>query len=169
MKGNFWKAAILSGVIAAVVMLMLELILNPLFLGAPVWGPPRMMATIVMGEGVLPPPASFDLGVILVAMLVHFVLSIIYSIIIGAVVRTQNKTSALITGAVFGLVLYLINFYLFTGIFPWFAEARNFVQIAIHIIFGITAAWAFKATWKGELKDPEVPKTKPKTGTTFNI
>jgi hypothetical protein len=25
------------------------------------WGPPRMIAAIVMGEGVLPPPATFDL------------------------------------------------------------------------------------------------------------
>lgn len=144
MNNAFWKSAITAGIIAAAVMLILELIMNPLFLDAPIWGPPRMMAAIVLGEGVLPPPATFDLGVILAAMVVHFSLSIIFAVILALIIRGLSAAVASIVGAAFGLVLYLVNFFLFTAIFPWFADARNWVQVVIHILFGLVAAWIFK-------------------------
>jgi hypothetical protein len=46
MKANFWKTAIWGGIIAGVVMMMLEMILNPLLLGNSGWAPPRMIAAI---------------------------------------------------------------------------------------------------------------------------
>jgi hypothetical protein len=72
-----WKAATWSGIIAGFVFLALEMVMVPVFAGGSPWGPPRMMAAIVLGEGVLPPPATFDLGVIMAAMGLHFVLSIV--------------------------------------------------------------------------------------------
>ena len=48
MKGNFWKAVIWSGIIGGVVMLMLELIMNPLFLDNSMWGPSRMIGAILL-------------------------------------------------------------------------------------------------------------------------
>lgn len=144
MENNFWKAVIWSGITAGVVMLILEMIMNPLFLGASIWGPPRMMAAILLGNEVLPPPATFDLGILLAAMIVHLVLSILYTIVIGIMVRKVAFIMALVIGAVIGLALYYINFYGFTSFFPWFSDARNWVQIFIHISFGIAAAWPFK-------------------------
>ena len=47
-------------------------------------------------------------------------------------------------GAVFGLLLYVVNFYGFTAIFPWFAMAQNWVSIFSHIMFGVIAGWAYK-------------------------
>ncbi len=119
-----WKAAILAGIIAGAVFMMLEMIMVPLFLGGSPWGPPRMIAAIIMGKEVLPPPATFALGVFIVAMIVHFILSIIYAIILAAIVRRNSKTAAVAIGAVLGLALYFINFYGFQAIlFPWFAMA----------------------------------------------
>lgn len=148
MKTNFYKAAIWSGIIAAVVMLILELILNPLFLGAPVWGPPRMMGAILLGKDVLPPPASFDIGVIMAAMFLHILLSIIYALAIGLLIRKVSVGMGILFGAIIGLLIYFINFYGFTSIFPWFANARNWVQIVIHVLFGVAVAWPFKAMYK---------------------
>lgn len=145
MDNKFWKSAVWAGVIAAVVMLMLELIMNPLFLGSPIWGPPRMMAAILLGKGVLPPPASFSVEMLLGAMAVHGALSIIFAIILSFIIKKLSLTVAVLIGAIFGLALYFINFYGFTSIFPWFANARNWVQIVIHILFGIVSAWAFKS------------------------
>lgn len=140
------KEGVYSGLIAGLIFLMLEMIMVPLFLGGSPWGPPRMIAAMVMGQGVLPPPASFDLGIVLVAMIVHFALSAIYGIILVAFIRNVTKGSALLIGAIFGLALYLINFYLFTEwLFPWFENARNWVSIVSHIVFGAAAGVIYKA------------------------
>jgi uncharacterized membrane protein YagU involved in acid resistance len=106
-----WKAAIWSGLIAGLVFLALELILVPLLQGGSPWGPPRMIAAIGMGKEVLPPPATFDLGIILVAMLIHFALVIVYGLILALIIHRLTMGMAIVAGAIFGLALYAINFY----------------------------------------------------------
>ncbi len=140
-----WKAAIWAGVISGAVFMMLEMIMVPLFLDGSPWGPPRMIAAIVMGQGVLPPPATFDAGILMVAMVVHFALSILYGIILAFLISRMDLGVALAIGAALGLALYLINFYGMTAVFPWFAMARNWVSIFAHAVFGVAAAWAYKA------------------------
>lgn len=138
------KAGVLAGVIGGLVFLILELMMVPLFLGDPMWAPPRMIAAIAMGEGVLPPPGTFDFTIVMVAMVVHFALSIIYGLTVGLVIHGIQRGMALLIGAGFGLALYLVNFYVFTAVFPWFATARNWVSIFAHIVFGLVTAWAYK-------------------------
>ena len=150
MKKKFWKASIWSGIIAGFVMLFLEMIMNPVFLGNSMWGPSRMMGAILLGNEVVPPPGTFDLGVLIAALVVHFPLSVVFAIIIGVLVRKVNITIALLIGAAGGIIIYFINFYGFTALFPWFANARNWVQIVIHILFGITVVWPFKSIFKEE-------------------
>ncbi len=141
-----WKAAIMAGLIAGAVFMMLEMIMVPLFMpdGSP-WGPPRMIAAIGMGKEVLPPPATFALMPVMVAMIIHFPLSIIFAVILAFMISRFGLGIAVLIGAVFGLALYFVNFYGFTAIFPWFAMARGWVSIFAHIVFGAAAAWAYKA------------------------
>jgi uncharacterized membrane protein YagU involved in acid resistance len=140
-----WKAAIWAGLIAGTVFMMLEMVMVWLFLGQSPWGPPRMIAAMVLGRDVLPPPATFDFGILMTAMMVHFALSILYAIILALLIARWNTATAVLAGAVFGLLLYLINFYGFTAVFPWFAMARNWVSIFSHILFGAVIGWAYKA------------------------
>ncbi|MEQ9619856.1 MAG: hypothetical protein RIG61_11885 [Deltaproteobacteria bacterium] len=139
-----WKAAVIAGVIAGIVFLILEMLLVQFVGGGSAWGPPRMMAAIVMGQEVLPPPATFDAGVVVTALIVHLILSIIYGVILSVIINKLGIGMALLIGAVSGLILYIVNFYGFTAVFPWFAKARNFITIFSHIIFGLVAAWAYK-------------------------
>ncbi len=139
-----WKAAVWAGLISGVAFVMLEMILVPLFMGGSPWGPPRMIAAIVMGKGVLPPPATFDVGVLMAAMAVHLPLSVVFTLILAWIIARFDMGVAVLIGAVFGLILYLVNFYGFTAIFPWFAMARNWVSIFSHIMFGVIAAIAYK-------------------------
>lgn len=143
-----WSAAVWAGVIAGAVFMILEMLMVPIFLAGSPWAPPRMIAAIIMGQGVLPPPATFNLGIFIAAMIVHFVLSIVYAIILGWIVHRWRMGPALVAGAVFGLVLYLVNFYGFTSIFPWFAMARNWVSVFSHIVFGLVAAGTYKGLEK---------------------
>lgn len=128
--------------------MMLEMLMVPLFMGGSPWGPPRMIGAIVLGKDVLPPPATFDFGVLMVAVMLHLVLSIVYTIIIAFLVKNMTLGKALAVGAVLGLVIYFVNFYLMTSVFPWFAEARNWVSAFTHVAFGIGAAWAYKGLQK---------------------
>lgn len=143
----FFKAAIIAGLIAGAVFILLEMIMVPLFMNESPWGPPRMIAAIILGTSVLPmpgQPVTFDFGVMIVAVILHFVLSIIYTIIIGRLCKNLSLGTSLLAGAIFGLALYFINFFGFTAVFPWFAMARNWISIFAHIMFGLVAVYSFK-------------------------
>ena len=124
-----WSSAIWSGIIAGAVFMMLEMVMVPLFIGGSPWGPPRMIAAIGMGKGVLPPPDTFALVPMMVAMAIHFMLAIVLAVVLALFVNRVGLGMAALAGAVFGLVVYLINFYGFTALFPWFEMARNWVSI----------------------------------------
>ena len=135
-----WKAAVWAGIIAGLAFMVLEMFLVQLVGEGNMWGPPRMIGAIVMGREVLPPPATFDAAVFIVALIVHFVLSLIYAFIFAWIRGQWQMTMpmAAIGGLLFGLVIYAVNFYGFTAVFPWFAEARNWITILAHAIFGLT-------------------------------
>lgn len=142
-----WRAGAWAGVIAGVAFLALEMLLVPLLMGQSPWGPPRMIAAIIMGRDVLPPPATFDGGVLVAAMAVHFALSIVLGLILGKLIALFNLDSSwgltFVVGAVFGLVVYVVNFYGMTAFFPWFAEARNWLSLTLHAVFGVIAAESY--------------------------
>jgi hypothetical protein len=146
-----WEAAIGAAVIAGVVFVALEMLMAPLFLGMSPWAPVRMIAAIVLGQDVLAPPTTFSVGILAAALIVHLVLSIIYGIVVGLLLHrwiagAPHPAAALIAafGAVFGLALYLINFYGFTGVFPWFADARNVLSAFAHVVYGLVLALSYR-------------------------
>ncbi|MFU8806410.1 MAG: hypothetical protein ACNA8W_21540 [Bradymonadaceae bacterium] len=130
-------AALIAGLVAALVFLILEMALLPL-LGVSALAPFHMIAAIVLGTEALAMPLT--VGIVLTALVAHFFLSIIYAFIVGAFINERRAGPAVIIGLVFGLALYLINFFVFTGAFPWFAQARNWVSVVAHLAFGATAA-----------------------------
>ncbi|MBL0419140.1 hypothetical protein JI739_02150 [Ramlibacter sp. AW1] len=139
--GIRWGAAAWAGIAAGIVFLMMEMLLVWLALGQSPWGPPRMIAALVMGKEVLPPPASFSAPIVMTAMVIHLVLSVVYGLILGAIVHRMGKGAALVTGAVFGLVVYLANFHLIAPMaFPWFTQAQNWVSVLSHVVFGAVIA-----------------------------
>ena len=145
-----WKAAIWAGVIAGIVFIMLEMAMVAFIQGMSPWGPPRMMAAIAMGEGVLPPmegPVTFDAGVMMVAMFVHLVLTIVYAIVLAVVISLLklDLLTSIIAGALFGIALYFVNFFGFTAQFPWFAMARGGISLFAHAVYGFVLGGAYHA------------------------
>lgn len=142
-----WKAGVWAGLIAGIVFLILEMFMVWAFMGESPWAPPRMIAAIVFGEGVLPKPdvpATFSFGIVMTAMVIHFGLSAVYGLIGGALVHRFGFGGAAALGAAFGLALYLINFYPIAGaLFPWFAMARNWISVFAHIVFGAVLGLAY--------------------------
>ncbi len=141
-----WKAALWASLIAGAVLLIMEMVLVAVVQGESPWAPPRMIAAIVLGQDVLPPPATFDLPVVLAAMAVHFVLAFIYALIFAWIASRwlMSRGVAILAGGAFGLALYLINFYpIAAALFPWFAMARNWISILSHIAFGAVLALSY--------------------------
>jgi len=146
-----WRSAMWSGIIGGVGFLVLELLLVGLFTPNPIWGPVRMIGAIVMGMGALPPPATFDGGIVVAALGVHAILSIMYAYALSYLIYHVQMSTALWIGLGFGLALYLINFFIFTAAFPWFAEARNWITVITHLGFGLITAWMYKLLAAREL------------------
>jgi hypothetical protein len=74
---------------------------------------------------------------------VHFALSAAYGFALAGVIARLTRPTALLAGASFGLALYAINMYGFTAVFPWFEADRDWITIAAHAAFGITAAGVY--------------------------
>lgn len=138
------KMALLAGLLAGVVDLAL-LAASAWAQGENVWVNMRMTAAILMGPGVLPPPATFDPLLFGVSTIVHFGLSMSYGLIIAWFVRKSNVAIGLIIGAAVGVGIYLINYYVFAPLlFPWLMVARGgMVPTLIHPVFGVIAAAAY--------------------------
>ncbi len=134
-------AALLAGLIAGVVDLAL-LAAIALAQGQNVWVNMRMTAAILMGPGVLPPPATFDALLFAVSSVVHFGLSMIYGLIVAWFVRKSNFSIGLIIGVAVGFAIYVINYYVFAPLlFPWLLGSRaGMVPTLIHPVFGVIAA-----------------------------
>ena len=139
-------SAVKAGLIAGLVFMAVEMVLVWLAMGMNPFAPPQMIAAIVMGPDVLPdaiPPGS-NILVLLVGMLVHFALAVALAFVFKylATALRLNGTMLIVAGVVFGLIVYLVNFYGMSSFFPWFAMARNWISIAAHAIFGIVLAYA---------------------------
>ncbi|MDF3881483.1 hypothetical protein [Cupriavidus basilensis] len=140
-----WRAAVLSGFAAGVVFLVVELVALWL-MGESPWWPPRMIAGIALARDVLSQAAP-DAGIVLAALLVHFMLSIAFGLILAVIMAPFSFDSSIgvasLAGAVFGLAVYVINFYGITTLVPWLADARGAPSFLAHVVFGLVAADAY--------------------------
>lgn len=139
-----WKAAVIAGLIAGAIFLLVLLVAYPLATGGTPWTVFRFIGAIVLGESVLPPPTTFDAGVVITAVLLHFILSVIYTLVLAFIVHRWGIVISVIGGALFGLALYLINFFTFTMLFPWFYPARAWPFSLVHILFGAVAGGVYE-------------------------
>ncbi|WP_454727185.1 MULTISPECIES: hypothetical protein [Cupriavidus] len=148
-----WMAAAVSGLAAGALLMVVELFWSTMVAGVNPWGTTRMIAAIVMGPDVLQ-TSLFSVSTVAAALVIHFVLGAVLGMILAVIIAPFHFDSSvgmvLLTGAVFGLAVYLVDFYGMTRFFSWFADARGWHTLMGHLIFGMTAAIAY---WKLESKD----------------
>src|SRR5256885_14947545 len=142
-----WRSAVFAGIAAGVTGTIVQIALGGAGsepLAAMLFRDARLAAAIVIGRQVLPPPATFDWWIMLVATLVLFSLAIVYGLTLSVFISRLSTSLSLIAGATFGLFLYAINMYGFTFVFPWFAAPRDWITAATHVVFGVIAAAVYK-------------------------
>jgi hypothetical protein len=152
-----WIAAAVSGFAAGAVLMVIDLLWSLATTGAGPWVTSHMIAATVMGPHVL---QSHDFGfeVVTVALVAHYLLGVAFGLVLVAVSAPFRLDAtigaAALTGTVFGIVLYLVNFYGMAVFFPWFAEIRGWTALIAHVIFGVTAAVLYwKLERRGEVLD----------------
>ena len=111
--------------------------------GSP-WVFPRLVAAIVLGKGVLPPPATITPGILLAALAIHLPLSIAYACLIAFVLHRWGLLVGIVGGAALGLALYMINFGTTFAIFPWFAPMKSGISLWAHVAFGAVAGGTYE-------------------------
>jgi hypothetical protein len=146
-----WSGGVYAGLAAGIVATVLEIVLWSVFTDALpeiLFRDARLAAAIVLGPRALAAPSTFEPSVMLVATLVHFALSAAYGLILSVLIGRSRALSSIVVGAGFGLLLYAVNMYGFTLVFPWFAATRDWITVAAHLTFGIAAAGAYRALAK---------------------
>lgn len=147
-----WMAAAVAGFLAGAVLMVLEGVWT-LLLGSSVgngdpWRTSRLLAAMVLGPGVLE-QSGFSLGVVALALFIHYLLGILFGLALGALVTEfhgEGRWGTMETiGALFGALLYIVNFYLMSYAFPWFDQMRGWATFMAHLVFGISAALLY---WK---------------------
>src|SRR5690606_3845327 len=137
-----WGTAIYAALVAGIVYLVAQSLIA-VFQGYSAWLPLRMIAAIVLGPEALP-ETGFSLAVTLAAFFVHFGLSIMTAWILAPLIEGNRLPWAVVTGAVLGVVIYLVNYHVLTLAFTWFGGMRGWLTLLNHILFGVVMAWSYQ-------------------------
>lgn len=120
--GAWVRHGAIGGVIAGIVFALFEMLMAALLKGN-FFGPLRMISGIVLGKQALMPDYSLATAVI-VGIMVHMVLAIVFGVVFALLVAyvpalTQSATVLLVSAGVYGLVLWLVNFYVIAPLAGW--------------------------------------------------
>ncbi|MAT43570.1 MAG: hypothetical protein CL609_14630 [Anaerolineaceae bacterium] len=133
--GLDWNAVVAAGLISGFTMLIISILLPWIFLSDP-FLIVRIMASVLLGPSVISPQAGLVPGIYVVAILTHFFLSIFFAMLIVLIFHRWGMIVAFIGGAVMGFVIYFMNYYTFSLVFPWLLPYHTWMLLTGHIVFG---------------------------------
>jgi hypothetical protein len=140
-----WRAAVISGLLAGALTILLWMILWATVTGGSLWTPFHHVAAVLLGESALTPSQTLDLRVVITGAVIHLTLAVIYALILAFIIHRWGLIVGIIGGALFGLALYIINYYTFTLLFPWFFPLRSWMALVGHLFFGAVAGGIYEA------------------------
>lgn len=138
-------AAVWAGVIAGSAFLLFLTFVAPRLSGLDAWVYLRLIASVPLGSEVLAPPATFDIQVLLAAIVTQLLLSVSFALVSAFVLHRWGMIVGILGGALFGAALYVINFWTLSLFFPWFFAMRGFDVLLGHVVFGALAGGIYEA------------------------
>lgn len=145
------RAVLWAGLASGAVYLAMLAILMSLFLGASPWAVPRVIAAMTQGSVALTPIDTFDPSALLAATVIHFVLSMGYALLFAFIGKGHSIAADTVAGMIFGLALYVVNYYLATSLFPWFEQMRNWATVVAHLAYGGVLGAVYAACASGRI------------------
>jgi len=148
-----WPQAVCAGLVGGAVLMVLEMLWSVSVSGSTPWRTSHLLAAIVMGEDTLQ-SSAFSLGVVTIALATHYVLGVVFGVLLAFVIagfRYESNTGMLeFIGAMFGTLLYLVNFHVMSLFFPWMADLRGWSTFIGHLVFGLVVVITYQ--WLEERK-----------------
>lgn len=144
-----WFAAGVAGFAAGAVLMVVEFAWAATVGTEGPWRISQLVAALSLGPGKALQASShvFDFGIVATALVTHYALGVAFGLLLGLVVAGFHAGASLavmeVIGAVFGLALYLINFYGIAIAFPWFVELRGWSALIAHLVFGMTVSMLY--------------------------
>ncbi|MEN2470296.1 hypothetical protein [Burkholderia sp. GS2Y] len=139
-----WIAAAVAGLAGGALAIVLEFFWATLVIGESPWQPTHKIAAMVMGRGALDQMAQFQLEIVAMALLLHYVLGAVMGMMLAAIIAPFRFDSSVgmeaAIGLAFGIVAYGWNFYVMTAVFPWFVSERGSGPLLANLLFGVVAA-----------------------------
>ena len=139
-----WSAAVWAGIISGTVFYILSIVLIPYVYGGNSSIIVRYLSSIVLGESILPPPATLEISVLIVSIFFTLILSIVFTLILAYIVHRGGIITGILVGAFFGLGLYFINYNTLTIYFEWFYALKNPMNLINHVVFGILSGGLYE-------------------------
>lgn len=134
-----FRAVIEAGLAAGVLFLILEFITGALG-AATSLGPATFTLQTALNAGGVPPSS----GLIAVAMLLHFLLSLATTLVLGFIIHRMASHYALVAGLLYGAFLYSGNVVLFVVIQPELGIVNDTLMLVNYALYGSFAAWLYK-------------------------
>jgi hypothetical protein len=127
----------LAGLAAGTIFLLFEFVAVTLT-GHPWALPLGMMASIFLGQAATAPGSSVAAAIV-AGLVAHAVISVFWGAIFAGIMsglRIRNRPLLLSAGAIFGLAVWIIDFYVMTIVaWRWLREENVLVQFAGHTFF----------------------------------
>jgi hypothetical protein len=142
-----WVSAVSAGAVAGIAYIVMQSVLGSIIHGESVWAPFHRIAAMVLGPAGLENIEEFDASAVGMAISIHLGLAAFYGIVLSYLIVEFTRKNAPWLGAVAGLLIYLVNYYGFAGLFPWMIEMRGTVTLLSHIVFGGLLALCYWALY----------------------
>ncbi len=140
-----------AGFIAGVILLIVPR-------GSP-WSSLTFFSPAIMGRAV---PGPVETPLLLVWTL-HLAVSLLYGLMISRMVAPLKRRRAFVTGALAGLVLYVVNFGVVSAFWP-LVRGAEFSVVITHIVFGLITAGAYRGLLKRKREVPAAGLPESTTG-----
>src|ERR1700687_82530 len=130
-------AAVIAGLLAGLVLLLMLEFLAVVIYDEPPWKLFRAIAAMVFGPDTLEPDDEYQLGAMALGLGLHFSFSVLYALAFCRLLVEFPSEVAPWLGMLFGVVLYSVDLYGFSNLFPWLSAMRSFDTLVSHALFGL--------------------------------
>ncbi len=140
--GVNWRGGLAGGVVGGLVWL-LGMMVSAAAVGLPAWAPLKFTGAFLLGTNAALDTAPFSWETLVLGSVLHLFFSVLYAFVLGAYIRYHGTKSAIFAGAIFGLILYIVNFHLFSPAFPWMESLLNPGTVLAHLLYGVAVGWVY--------------------------
>lgn len=139
-----WKAVLIAALVAGTVALLWNFFVVPALLKTTPWVAVRLTGSILLGKGVLAPPATAHIGALVAAIAIHYLLALAMTAIIAYVVHRGGLLGGMLIGGLLGLSFFCIDYYTLTYFMPQFFAIQHWSVVTGHVLFGLVAGGMYE-------------------------